>query len=169
MNSTENLRKRVLETLADNGLDPIICGSAALFVRGLTTKTPGDLDLAVKSSEFEVYCQVFEKLGGTIFLDRPNSVGFDLRRQYKINGEKFDLFIVGEHVPRQRINGWLYVDPITVWAARGYYAAMGSVKYQNQLIEQGIWSPERKPKRNLTIHFKRVSWFFGGLIKRICS
>jgi len=162
------MNKEQILTALSTRITVMLGGSSSLYVRGLTTKVPGDLDLIVMPNQFQDACKCIEDLGGIIWLDHPESVGFDLRRQYKIGDEKVDLFIVGMNPPVDRIGDYYYAKPEMVWAARGYYAGKGSTKYQDQLIDQGFWTEDRRPKkrqRKLTFIKKVKLWLKPRLLR----
>jgi hypothetical protein len=160
-------QRQVMSEFQLSSCTPIIVGSMALRMKGMLNRKPGDLDFAVKSSEFEKACNVLEKLGGKIWLDNPNSKGFDLRRQYKLNGEKFDLFIVGDNVPYDDTGkGFGICNVDQIWAARGYYAK-SSKKYQQQLVDAGYWTADRIPRTTLGGHVDKAVWWLGGIIRKL--
>ena len=115
----------------------IVGGSTALHVRGLQLRKPQDLDLCVSPQVFHYVERAMEELGAEITLDRPHSSGFNLRRQYKLDGHKYDFFLVGKYFTSfDYIKGIPFVNPEVVWAARGYFAGQGHSKALLQLEDE---------------------------------
>jgi hypothetical protein len=168
---TKQLNKEQILAALQGKITIMLGGSSSLYVRGLSTKVPGDLDLIIMPNQFQDACTAIEAMGGIIWLDHPDSVGFDLRRQYKIGDEKVDLFIVGMNPPVDRIGDYYYAKPEMVWAARGYYAGKGSKKYQDQLIAGGFWTEDRRPtgKQKRMSFTKKVKLWLKPRLLRLVS
>jgi len=155
----DKLRKRC-------NIEVFICGSNALKVQGNTKLITNDLNMCIKEKDFDQVSTTMWALGAVVSLDNPNSKGFDLRRQYKLEGEKYDFFLVGDNFYMYKeINNKLYVTPEIVWAARGYYASKGSTKYNMHLVEAGIFTKDRIVKRNTNI-LDKITWFLRGLFNQ---
>jgi len=134
-----------------------IGGSTALVVRGELPADykPGDLDLCI---EHEIQLSIIDtyltQRGWEMSIDIPNGNAFTVRRQYKLDGEKVDFFIIPD-LDRwvDYMDGNVYVKPQVIWAARGYYAGVGSDKAQNQLVKNGMirpFVPNSTPNSKLT-------------------
>jgi len=75
---------------------------------------------------------------------------FTVRKQYKKDGEKHDFFIVpGLESLHKTIDGVNYIHTSVVWAARGFYAGVGSEKAYYQLVNAGLVAD--RPKRSMTL------------------
>jgi len=142
----------------------VVCGSGALYARGLSDKKPGDLDMCLTELSLHKIDKVMEEIGGKLVLDNPHAFGFTVRKQYSVDGEKYDFFTVGTMFNDfDFIEGIPYVNENIVWAARGFYAAMGSKKYQQQLVDQGYWTDlGGKKKFNL---IGKIKWVVRNLLK----
>jgi len=130
-----------------NELDDRIAigGSTALVVRGElpSNYTPGDLDLCIEhESQLSIIDSYLTQRGWVKSIDLPNGNAFTVRRQYKLDGEKVDFFLIPD-LDRwvDYIDGNVYVKSQVIWAARGYYAGVGSEKAQQQLVTNGMIRP----------------------------
>jgi len=130
----------------------IVGGSTALYMRGEVTTKPNDIDLLVNVNKVGEGFSILGKFGFKIVFDFPNITMFDLRRQYQKGDSKCDIFLVGENVPYDIIEGVKYAASSVVWAARGYYAAKGYTKAQNQLVETGyvVNLPKEKARESVS-------------------
>lgn len=147
---------------------PLIGGSYALKMGGAKlNRKPGDLDFCVTEHDFEhLIVPTMQALGAWVTYDFPNSFGFNLRRQYRLDGEKYDFFIISENYEDYHISaeGYRYVSENMVWAARGFYAAKGGMKYQKAMVDAGYWPESRLvPKQKTTNLMRRIVWFVRGL------
>jgi hypothetical protein len=130
------MKKQLLEDIRDIA---IIGGSASLFIRGLSNKEPGDLDLLCTIENFNPLRQVLSNLGFTFQWHIRNQRGFHPNAKYVLDDLKVDIFIVPENIPHGWIGENKYVEPEVVWAARAFYAAKGFEKASKQLVEGGFW------------------------------
>jgi deoxycytidylate deaminase len=116
----------------------MVAGSGSLFLQGLTTVEPNDLDLSMRKEDIvHVEAKLIE-LGFRRTFDFPDNTGFDLRLQYVLDDVKVDMFIVGSTLEPVAWVGIPCVPAEVVWAARGYYAAKGNAKANNQLLSHGF-------------------------------
>lgn len=115
---------------------------------------PGDIDLCISSEEdLQIIHEYLVAQGYTMTLDIPSPYMFTVRRQYKRDGEKHDFFIVpGIENIRVNVDGIYYTHTGIVWAARGFYAGVGSVKAHSQLVSGGFITDNPKP----VMSFKRL-------------
>lgn len=125
---------------------------------------PGDIDLCISSEEdLEVIHEALTAAGYKMTLDIVNPYMFTVRRQYKKGGEKHDFFIVPNISNLSvKVNGVNYSHTGIVWAARGFYAGVGSQKAYQQLVDGGYVVDNPKPTMTLK---RRVK----SLIKSITS
>ncbi len=147
--------KNLLEVLTDClGKSFAIGGSTALVVAGQLPKDyiPGDLDIVVSSeNSVAILSEYLLFRGWEVSLDFPTSRGFGVRKQWKKNGEKLDVFIT----PSMRKwsfeeDGYLYLKPEVIWAARGYYAGNNAKAY-GQLVEHGMIRPHNGKQHKIGI------------------
>lgn len=121
-----------------------IGGSTALVALGELPSTykPGDIDFCVQEEAMTTITNYMELAGYHVTMDLPDKPAFTVRKQFKLGGDKVDFFIV------PRVSEWMvnvdgvnYTKPAVIWAARGYYAGVGSEKAQNQLVNNGMIKP----------------------------
>ena len=119
---------------------------------------PGDIDLCIESEEdLQTIHEELTKEGFKMSLDIPNPYMFTVRRQYKIGKEKFDFFVVPNvESLKTEIDGFNYCHPSIVWAARGFYAGVGSSKAYFQLVNGGLINNNPRPKMKLKTFIKRM-------------
>lgn len=119
--------------------DVAICGSGSLYLQGKQTIKPGDLDISVYQRDMDNIKSVLTRMGYQLIFDFPNNLGFDLIAQYTKDGNKVDLFYMGDNLELIKLHGGdiLCLPAENVWAARGYYAGKQSVKSNKQLLDMG--------------------------------
>ena len=150
----------LIEELVDGRV--AIGGSMALIAHKDPTVPagykPGDIDLCITSEEDLQYIhEQLEAKGFEVSLDIPNPYMFTVRRQYKKDGEKFDFFVVPGIVNlMSKIDGRNYCHPSIIWAARGFYAGVGSSKAYFQLVDGGLINNNPRPKLRFKTFIKRV-------------
>lgn len=101
---------------------------------------PGDIDLCLSCEEdLTTIHEYLTVQGYTRTLNLPHHHMFTVRAQYCKDGEKHDFFIVPALDEFQStIDGIQYISPCIVWAARGFYAGVGSHKAYRQLVDGGL-------------------------------
>lgn len=133
------MKKLVLKRLRANELKVVVTGSTALYKLGHSTSKPKDLDLLVTVDDSENVCLILQTLGFKESLHFQDPKGFQLWKQYKLEDNKIDLFLVDEKfADYTKVGKSLYANPAIIWAARGFYAANG-VKQRQQLKDAGFW------------------------------
>jgi len=121
-----------------------IGGSTALVALGELPSTyqPGDVDFCVRECSIPIVTDYITSLGYHMTMDYPDGNAFTVRRQFKLGEEKVDFFVVPAIESWMvAIDGIQYVKPAVIWAARGYYAGVGSEKAQKQLVDNGMIRP----------------------------
>ena len=137
-------------------------GSIALLVQNDPTVpsdyVPGDIDLCIASEEdMQIIHENMIADGYVMSLNIDNPYMFTVRRQYKRDGEKHDFFILaGVAKLSSIIEGVCYIHPSVVWAARGFYAGVGSSKAFGQLVDGGYITNTPKPMMSLKSKIKRI-------------
>ena len=122
----------------------LIGGSTALVALGELPSTyqPGDVDFCVRECSIPTVTEYLVSLGYVVTKDVPNGPAFTIRKQFKLGEEKVDFFVVPAIESWMCIiNGIQYTKPAVIWAARGYYAGVGSEKAQKQLVDNGMIKP----------------------------
>jgi deoxycytidylate deaminase len=112
---------------------------------------PGDLDLVISNQgDMNMVHEYLVDNGFTQTIWVETSFAFTIKAQYKKDGEKFDFFIVPglDHLSEYRVEfGARCVHPSVAWAARGFYAGIGSKKSLNQLQEGGLIDNTPRPDK----------------------
>lgn len=134
------MKTKLLQAIKDIA---IIGGSGSLFMRGLSDKEPGDLDLLCTEADLKELKKTLSDHGFIHMWTVTNLRGFHPNSQYMMDTLKVDIFIVPENIPHGWIGENKYVEPEVVWAARAFYAAKGFEKAANQLVDKGFWLPEQ--------------------------
>lgn len=142
--------------------DVAIGGSIALMAQNDPSVSadykPGDIDLCISSEEdLQTIHEALIADGYTVSLDIPSPYMFTVRRQYKKDGEKHDFFIVpGLSKLMSCIDGIFYTHVSIVWAARGFYAGVGSAKAHGQLVGAGLITDNPKPAMRTRSLIKKI-------------
>jgi predicted nucleotidyltransferase len=96
-----------------------------------------DVDLIVR--DFAVINKLIDGLKSSEYIGLTSDHAFRPVAQVMFNGVKIDVFIVPNLIEWSEFRDNVrYIKPEVVWAARGFYAGLGAMKAQNQLVNAGI-------------------------------
>ena len=96
-----------------------------------------DVDLIVR--DFAVINKLIDGLKSSEYIGLTSDHAFRPVAQVMFNGVKIDVFVVPNLIEWSEFRGNVrYTKPEVVWAARGFYAGLGAMKAQNQLVNAGI-------------------------------
>lgn len=148
-----------------------IGGSMTLIAHKDPTVMPeyvhGDIDICLSSEiDIQLVHNYLMANGYEQTLDIKNPFMFTVRTQYKRGGEKHDFFIVPAiETLRSEIDGVLYAHPSITWAARGFYAGIGSHKAYSQLVAGGLVNDVARHKYSVRHEITKIVKY---IIKGIC-
>ena len=96
-----------------------------------------DVDLIVR--DFDTIGKFIDGLDKPIYRDLSSDHAFRPVAQVYVGEVKVDVFIVPNLIEWSVLKGDVrYIKPEVVWAARGFYAGLGAMKAQNQMVDAGI-------------------------------
>jgi len=96
-----------------------------------------DVDLIVR--DFDTIGKFIDGLDKPIYRDLSSDHAFRPVAQVYVGEVKVDVFIVPNLIEWSEFKGDVrYIKPEVVWAARGFYAGLGAMKAQNQMVDAGI-------------------------------
>ena len=96
-----------------------------------------DVDLIV--GDFQTINKLIDGLDKPVYRGLSSDHAFRPVAQVYIGEVKVDIFIVPNLIEWSVFKGNVrYIKPEVVWAARGFYAGLGAMKAQNQMVDAGV-------------------------------
>ena len=96
-----------------------------------------DVDLIVSDSD--TIGKLIDGLEKPVYRGLRSDHAFRPVAQVYVGEVKVDVFIVPNLIEWSEFKGDVrYIKPEVVWAARGFYAGLGAMKAQNQMVDAGI-------------------------------